>query len=379
MHIKKIILIPDSFKGTMSSRTICEIMARAIKIRSPRTKTVLIPIADGGEGSVDAFLHACGGKKMRTKVTGPRFNIIPSFYGILNDKKTAIIETASAAGFSLVQDDPNPEATTTYGCGELMLHAIEQGCKKIIVGLGGSATNDAGCGMASALGIRFIDKSGKRFIPVGKTLCNIYRIDASHINPAVKKAKIVTMCDVDNPLFGKRGAAFVFAAQKGADGKMILRLDKGLKHLACKVKTQLGKNSAQLRGAGAAGGMGYAMNVFLHSSLQSGIETVLETIGFDALLKDADFVFSGEGKIDEQSLHGKVIAGIAKRTKKAHVPFIAIVGDIGDNMEKAYDIGVSAIFSINRVAVDYKTAKGRAKKDLSLTVENIMRFIQCME
>lgn len=378
-HIKKIILIPDSFKGTMSSKKICNIMEMAIKKQCTNANIISIPVADGGEGSVDAFLSSLGGKKIYVNVTGPKFKTIKSFYGILADKKTAVIEMASCAGLPLVEKKPNPETTTTYGCGELILDALAHGCTKIIMGLGGSATNDAGCGMVAALGVRFFGKNKKEFIPVGKTLRNILHIDMSHLDQRLRKIKIITMCDIDNPLFGQTGAAFVFAPQKGADAKMVSRLDEGLKHLASIVKLELGKDKSQLQGAGAAGGMGYAMNVFLNSKLQSGIETVLDTVGFDKIAKDADFVFSGEGKIDEQSLHGKVIAGIAKRCKKAKVPLIAIVGDIGDGIEKLYSRGVSAIFSINRVAVDYKIARLRAEKDLHLTVENIMRFIKTVQ
>lgn len=372
--MKKIILIPDSFKGTMSSSEICSIMASSIKKFKPETPVVSIPVADGGEGSVDAFLAACGGTKKELTVKGPFFDDVTSFYGILKDGKTAVIEMAACAGLPLAEGRLNPEKTTTFGVGQLILDAAASGCTKIIMGLGGSATNDGGCGAACAAGVKFYDKTGKEFVPTGGTLKNIEEIDISGINPILKNCPIVTMCDINNPLYGSAGAAYVFAPQKGADAQMVARLDEGLIHLAQVVKKSLGVDVANDAGAGSAGGMGFGMNVFFSSKLQMGIETVLDTVDFDRLLEDAECVFSGEGKIDSQSLRGKVVIGIAGRTKKAGVPLIAVVGDIGDNIELAYEKGVSAIFSINRVAVDYKHAKLRAKQDLALTMDNILRF-----
>ncbi|QTQ13522.1 glycerate kinase [Treponema parvum] len=376
--MKKIILIPDSFKGTMSSAEICEIMKKSIEKFRPETPVVSIPVADGGEGSVEAFLAACGGQKKNIRVKGPFFEDVPSFYGILNDKKTAVIEMAACAGLPLVGDALAPEKTTTYGVGQLIIDAVNSGCSKIIMGLGGSATNDGGCGAAAALGVKFFDKDNKEFVPTGGSLQDICKIDMSSLAPELKKCSIVTMCDIDNPLYGENGAAYVFGPQKGADPDAVKRLDKGLRHLAQIVQSASGADAALTPGAGAAGGMGYGMNVFLKSKLQMGIETVLDTVNFDSILKDAECVFSGEGKIDTQSLRGKVVIGIAKRTKKADVPLIAVVGDIGDDIEEAYTKGVSAIFSTNRVAVDYSKAKLRAKKDMALTMENIMRFSDCV-
>ena len=377
--MKKIVLIPDSFKGTMSSAEICGIMENAIKKFYPHAEIAGIPVADGGEGSVDAFLTAVGGKKITVSADDPYFKKMDAFYGKLSDGKTGVIEMASCAGLPLVEGRRDPEKTTTFGVGALMLAAIRDGCTKLIMGLGGSATNDGGCGAAAACGVQFFDTAGKEFIPTGGTLGDIARIDADGLNPALKGIEIVTMCDIDNPLYGESGAAYVFGPQKGADEAAVKRLDAGLRRLAEVVERDLHKDASRIPGAGAAGGMGYGMNVFFGSKLQMGIETVLDTVRFDELVKDADCVFSGEGKIDTQSLRGKVVIGIARRTKKAGVPLIAIVGDIGDDIEEAYDTGVSAVFSINRVAVDYSRAKLRAKNDLKLTVENIMRFIECIK
>jgi len=376
--MKKILLIPDSFKGTMSSEEICSIMESKILEYYPKAQVISIPVADGGEGSVDSFLAAAGGRKITATVKGPYFEDMQSFYGILPDG-TAVIEMAAAAGLPLVGDNLQPDKTTTFGVGQLIKHAVEAGSRKIIVGLGGSATNDGGTGAASALGIRFLNAAGEAFIPTGGTLNDISSIDMSSLNPLLSGIEIITMCDIDNPLCGPSGAAAVFGPQKGADEAMVKLLDANLAHMAEVIRRDLGKDIRDLPGAGAAGGMGAGMAAFLGSRLQMGIETVLDTVHFDSLLHDADMVFSGEGKIDFQSLRGKVVIGVARRTKKAGVPLIAIVGDIGDNIEGAYNEGVSAIFSINRVAVPFKEAKPRSRSDLALTMDNLMRFISIFQ
>ena len=375
--MKKVLLVPDSFKGTMSSTEICTIMQDAIKAYYPGVELISLPVADGGEGSVDAFLTALGGEKKTVSVQGPFGREMKSFFGILKNG-TAVIEMAACAGLPLVGKELNPTLTTTYGAGELIKAALDAGCKKVVMGIGGSATNDGGCGTAAALGVKFYDKNGEVFVPTGGTLHKIERIDKSGLDPRLQKIELVTMCDIDNPLYGETGAAYIFGPQKGADPEMVKFLDAGLRHLAEIVKKEFSLDTAMTAGAGAAGGMGYGMKVFLGSAVQMGIETVLDTVNFDELVKGADCVFSGEGKIDTQSLRGKVVIGIARRTKKANVPLIAVVGDIGDDIESAYDMGVSAIFSINRLAVDFSKAQLRAKSDLSLTMKNIMRFLKTM-
>ncbi|MCI9405810.1 MAG: glycerate kinase [Oscillospiraceae bacterium] len=373
--MRKIVLIPDSFKGTMSSSEICAIMKQEILSFYPQTQVVSVPVADGGEGSVDSFLTAMGGKKVTVRVKGPYFEEMESFYGVLPDG-TAVIEMAAAAGLPLVGEEKRADRTTTYGVGQLMAHAAHAGCRKMIVGLGGSATNDGGTGAAAALGIRFFDEKGESFVPVGGTLDRIVSIDVSGLLPELAKTELITMCDIDNPLCGENGASAVFGPQKGADPQMVERLDRNLRHLAELVERDLGKRILDLPGSGAAGGMGGGMVAFFGSQLQMGIETVLNTVRFDELARDADLVFSGEGKIDTQSLRGKVVIGVARRTKKLGVPLVAVVGDIGDEIEGAYDEGVSAIFSINRVAVPFSQAKGRSKSDMALTIRNLMRWMQ---
>jgi len=374
--MKKFLLIPDSFKGTMSSGEVCSIMKKAILNNYNDAIIISIPVADGGEGSVDAFLSAIGGEKVAIRVKGPYFEDIDSFYGIIDDGKTAVIEMAACAGLPIIEDNLNPCKTTTYGVGQLMADALQRGCKKIIMGLGGSCTNDGGVGAAAALGVVFTNKSGSSFVPVGGTLKDIEHIYASKLLTSFSDVEFITMCDIDNPLFGASGAAYIFGPQKGATPEVVKELDDGLRHLDQMIQKDLKLSLSNLKGAGAAGGMGCGMVAFLGSTLQMGIETVLDTVKFDELLKDTDYVLSGEGKIDSQSIRGKVVIGIANRTKKANVPLIAIVGDIGDGIEEAYEKGVSGIFSINRVAVEFKDAKKRAKEDLYLTVDNLMHYMK---
>lgn len=366
--MKKILLIPDSFKGTMSSMEICSIMEESIHHHYPEAEVVSIPVADGGEGSVDAFLEALGGEKVSVKAQDPYGREINSFYGILPDG-TAVIEMAAAAGLPLVGKNRRAEKTTTYGVGQLIEDALRNKCKKLIVGLGGSATNEGGCGAAAALGVRFINSKNESFVPVGETLKDIAAIDASGINPLLREVPIVTMCDIDNPLCGP---------QKGADEGCIKMLDAGLYHMSEIIKRDLDKDVLNLPGSGAAGGMGGGMAAFFNSTLQPGIETVLDTVHFNNLLEGADLIISGEGKIDTQSLRGKVVIGVARRAKKSSVPLIAVVGDIGSDIQKAYEEGVTGIFSINRVALPYEQIKLRAKDDLRLTIDNIMYFMKHM-
>ncbi|MDR2741699.1 MAG: glycerate kinase [Treponema sp.] len=380
--MKKFILIPDSFKGTMSSAEICGLMEERIRAYYPLAEVISIPVADGGEGSVDAFLTAVGGEKVTLPVKGPYMEDITGFYGLIDGGATAVIEMAACAGLPLAGGNLHPDRTTTYGVGQLMADAAKRGCRKIIVGLGGSATNDFGAGAAAAAGIRFFNSSGKEFVPTGGGLSRIAHIDASGFLPELKATEIITMCDIDNPLYGPQGAACVFGPQKGADSAMVEFLDGQLRSVSDTVIRELGVDVSATPGAGAAGGMGGGMSVFFGSRLQMGIETVLDTVHFDQLLEGTDMVFTGEGKIDTQSLRGKVVIGVARRVKKiappgkTAVPVIAVVGDIGDNIEGVYDEGVAAVFSINRVAVPFEKAKLRAPEDLKLTMDNLMRFIQ---
>ena len=373
--MKKAVLIPDSFKGTISSADICSVMQTEILRRFPDCAVLSVPVADGGEGSVDAFLTALGGEKISLTVKGPFCEDTEAFYGIIDGGRTAVIEMAAAAGLPLAAGRENPLTATTYGVGQLILHAANAGVKKIVMGLGGSATNDGGCGAAAACGVRFFGEDGAPFVPAGGTLCKIARIDTSGLAPSLRGIEFITMCDIDNPMYGERGAAYVFAPQKGADPDTVRVLDDGLRHLSEVIKKSLGKDVADLPGGGAAGAMGAGMAVFFGSRLQMGIETVLDTVGFDGMIRDADVIFTGEGKIDSQSLGGKAVIGIARRAKKNGTPVIAVVGGAEGDMSAAYEEGVSAVFSINRLPMPLSESRAFTKENLAFAMENILRLM----
>ncbi len=372
----KLILIPDSFKGTMSSATVCAVMGSAIKKRMENAEIISIPVADGGEGTVDCFLAALGGKKITAEVSGVFGEKITAFYGMLPNGETAVIEMAACAGLLLAEGRLNPKVATTYGVGELMLHAARSGARHIILGLGGSATNDGGCGAAAAIGVRFTNADGDKFVPTGGTLHEIEKIDLSHIDENIKNIKITVMCDIDNPLYGKLGAAHVFAPQKGADAETVELLDEGLRHLSDKIIECTGRDFSALPGAGAAGGMGAGMCAFLGAELKMGIETVLDTVDFASKAADADYIFTGEGRLDSQSLRGKVIDGVAKRAKKCGVPVIAVVGGFTEGIDEIYAAGVTAVFSINTQAMDFSEARHFSEQNLETTMDNILRLIE---
>lgn len=390
----KFVVIPDSFKGTMSSAKICELMSETMKKHFPESEVVCIPVADGGEGSVDAFLEAVGGKKEFVVVKNPYFEDMTAFYGMLENEKIAVIEMSACAGLPLVtecrkrsgsdsfagKERKNPAKATTYGVGQMILDAAEKGAEKIIVGLGGSCTNDGGCGAASAIGVKFYNDKNEDFVPVGGTLRAIQKIDMTQRNPILKDVEIITMCDIDNPMFGKAGAAHVFAPQKGADAGMVQMLDEGLKHLSAKITQAVGRDISKIPGTGAAGAMGAGMIAFFDSHLQMGIETVLDTVHFDEKISDADYIFTGEGNMDSQSLRGKVISGIAKRAKMQNKKVIAIVGGAEDaEIKEAYEKGVTSIFTINRKPEDFSVSKWKSEENLRFTVDNLMRLLKVIK
>ena len=371
--MRTIVVVPDSFKSTMSSTRVCEIMVRALT-RHLDTKVVALPVADGGEGTIDAYLAAVGGRTVTMAVTGPVGEPVEAFLGLLSNG-TAVVEMAAAAGLPLVRGQIKPERTTTYGVGELILAAARAGAARIIVGLGGSATTDMGTGAAAAVGVRFLDESGKEFVPLSGTLDKISHVDISGLDPRVRDAEIQVMCDVDNPLYGPQGAAYVFGPQKGADPDLVKRLDQGLRHAAMVVKQDLHTDVSTIQGAGAAGGMGAGMGAFFGATLNRGIDIVLDTIGFDKVIHGADLVITGEGCLDAQSLDGKVIVGVAHRASAHNVPVIAVVGDIRDGFEPIYEQGVWAVFSTNTRAVPFAEARQHAEHDLALTMDNIARIL----
>ena len=371
----KIVLIPDSFKGTLSSVEVCRVLRGCVELRLPGCEVRAIPVADGGEGSVDAFLAALGGEKVHARVAGPFFEPVESFYGLTDGGKTAIVEMAACAGLPLAGERRDPALTTTYGVGELIALAVEGGARKIILGLGGSATNDAGCGAAAALGVRFFDRTGTPFVPTGGTLGEVERIDVSAARERLRGVEITAMCDIDNPMYGENGAAYVFAPQKGAGPEQVRALDAGLRRLAGVMRRELGMDFAELPGAGAAGAMGAGVTAFLGASLQSGIESVLNAVDFDRAAADADLIFTGEGRLDSQSLRGKVVIGVARRAKRLGKRVIAIVGGAEGELEAAYAEGVTAVFTTNRLPEPVSRSAPRAAENLAFTMDNILRLL----
>lgn len=374
--MQNFILVPDSFKGTLSAIEVCNIMKSSIKKLYKDANIISVPVADGGEGTVDAFLYALGGEKKSVWVSDA-FNEqkILTHYAMLKDD-IAVIEMAACAGLPLVKNRLEPDKTTTFGVGELIIDAINSGAKKIILGLGGSATNDGGCGMAAALGVKFKDEQDQEFIPTGGTLSQIYKIDMNNIYSKIKDIEFISMCDVDNPLCGRLGASAVFAPQKGADEDMVKSLDEGLAHLAKIIKRDLHIEVKDIKRAGAAGGLGAGSIAFLQSKLTKGIDVILDTINFDELVSKADIVFTGEGKFDSQSLHGKVVMGVANRSQKYKTPVIVVTGAIGENIQEAYNKGITAIFSINKEPMEFSKSALKSKENMILTMENILRLLK---
>ena len=369
--MKKILLVPDSFKGTLSSVRVAQVMAEAIAERMPATEVVTLPVADGGEGSVDAFLAAVGGERVVCPAVNPFFEEMEGFYALIDGGKTAVIEMAACAGLPLVEDRKNPMLTTTYGVGMLMADAIARGAEHIILGLGGSATNDFGCGAAVALGARFFDGEGHAFVPTGGTLARVARI----LPPPPPGVRITLMCDVKNPTYGERGAAYVYAPQKGASAEEVCLLDEGLRHISALTWRTLGLDVAEIAGGGAAGAMAAGMIAFFGAEVRSGIDTVLDAARFDAHLAGADLVLTGEGRVDEQSASGKVISGVAVRAARCGVPVLAVAGAVEGDIAPLYDMGVTAVFSINRRAEDFSTARHKSEENLRVTMDNILRLL----
>lgn len=371
----KFVFMPDSFKGTLSSAEVCQVLDKTVREVFPDCETISLPVADGGEGSVDCFLAAIEGEKIYITAKNPFFEDIPAFYGLIDGGKTAVIEMAACAGLPLIEDRKDPMRASTYGVGQLIAHAINQGVTKIVVGLGGSATTDGGCGAAAACGVRFYNGAGETFVPTGGTLSEIVRIDCTGAD-IPEGVEIVAMCDIDNPLYGPAGAAHVFGPQKGAGGRMIEILDTGLQHLASVIQRDLGKNISHIPGSGAAGGMGAGMMAFFGARLQMGIETVLDTVHFEQAACGADLIITGEGKLDSQSLHGKVVAGVGRRAKQLGIPVIAIVGGVDSAIEGIYDMGITAVFSINRLPEDFSVSRTKSRENLQATAKDVFRLIR---
>ena len=333
----KIVVAPGSFKGSLTAFQVSNAIEKGFKKIFLDADIVKIPMADGGDGTLECLVNSTNGKIINEVVTGPLGNRVKACYGVLGDKETVIIETASASGLNLLKPgEYNPMLTTTYGTGELIKSALDKGYRKLIIGVGGSATNDAGAGATQALGVKLLDSSGKNISFGGIGLKKLDKIDMSGIDKRIAETEIIVAYDVSNPLTGIRGAANVYSKQKGATPEMIKKLDNYLEHFAWIVKRDLGKNVREMPGAGAAGGMGAGLMAFLDAKLKPGAELVAEKLKLSEHIKDADLVVTGEGKIDSQTWYGKTPIGVARIAKKFGVPVLVITGQIGEDAEKLY-------------------------------------------
>lgn len=373
--MNKFLLVPDSFKGTLSATEVCGIMRDTILRLIPDAQVLSIPVADGGEGTVDCFVEALKCEKVFCSVSDPVGLPVEGFFGLLPDGR-AIIEMAAAAGLPLMEGRLDPLGAGTYGVGQLIGAALDRGARSILLGLGGSATTDGGCGAAAALGVRFLDEAGSAFIPTGGTLERISTMDMSGLDPRVGETTFTAMCDIDNPLYGPRGAAHIFAPQKGASPEQVDVLDKGLIHLSAILAQTLGRDVSALPGAGAAGGMGACASAILGAQLRRGIDAVLDTVRFENLLRDCDLVFTGEGKLDSQSLGGKVVLGVSLRAKAQGIPVVAVVGGADEGISGIYDCGITAVFPINRMPQDFSVSRYHSRENLSATTEDIIRLLR---
>ncbi len=372
----RIILAPDSFKGSLTASQVAENMERGIKKVLPQAQTVKLPMSDGGEGLVDSLTGASGGQLFWKQVTGPLGEPLEACWGILGDGETGVIEMAAASGLVLVpQEKRDPMLTTTYGTGELIQAALQYGCKKLIIGIGGSATNDGGMGMAKALGVKFLDEQGRNLGPGGGQLIHLARIDSSGLDPNLQNVSILTACDVNNPLTGPQGASAVYGPQKGADENMVNKLDNGLRHFARVIQRDLGADVEFTPGAGAAGGLGAGIMAFLRGTLTPGIDLVIDMVGLENELAHCDLVFTGEGRLDAQSVFGKVPVGVARRAKRMGIPVIALAGSIAEEAEPLHQEGITAYLSVTNSPISLHEAMRNASKNIQLTIMEIMRLL----
>lgn len=371
----KIVIAPDSFKESLTAQQVCQAIAKGVQQVLPEAQLVLVPMADGGEGSVQSLVDATQGRIVSVNVLGPQANMVEACYGILGDQQTAVIEMAAASGLHHVPIAHRcAKSTTSYGTGELIRHALDQGVTRLILGLGGSATNDAGVGMLAALGAKFLKADGHSIALTGAGLLELADIDVSELDPRLLSVDIQVACDVNNPLCGEQGAAAVFAPQKGANLDDVQLLDQALARFAQITEQVTGKSVLHPPGAGAAGGMGAAMLGFTSATLRSGVEIVLETVQLAKELTDADLVITGEGKIDSQTQHGKTPMGVALLAKRFALPVIALAGCTGEGYEVVYEHGIDAVFSAVPRAMALSDALTEAQTNLTHLAENVMRL-----
>ena len=373
----KIVIAPDSFKESLTALQVAQAIEIGFKKIFPDAEYIKVPMADGGEGTVQSLIDAWQGQAMVTEVTAPLGNKVLAEWGLSADRKTAIIEMAAASGLHLVaENERNPLITGSYGTGELIKAALNFGVEKIILGIGGSATNDAGVGMLQALGAAFLDDEGKPLVAGGAALKQLSKIDLSALDPRLVTTQIEVACDVDNPLCGERGASAVFGPQKGATAAMIKELDAALSLFSQKVKQQLNKDIANIAGAGAAGGMGAGLQLLPKCRLKSGVDIILEATHLSKVVADADLVITGEGRMDSQTVYGKTPVGVAKTAKRFHKPVIAIVGCLRADYEVVYDAGIDAVFPIIRNLASLSDTLAQGRENLISTAQNVARTLK---
>jgi len=371
----KIIIAPDSFKGSVSARELCAAVKKGILRILPDARVVELPLADGGEGTMENLIYATQGKKVAVQVTGPLGKPVNAAYGILGDGKTVIIEMAQASGLPLLSpEERNPLIATSYGTGELIAHALDAGYRRFIIGLGGSATNDGGAGMLEALGIRFYDKNGRPLERGGAALKQLHRLDAANLDPRIAEASFEVASDVSNPLCGPQGASYVFGPQKGATPEMVAELDAALYRYGECIRQERGIDVIHAPGAGAAGGMGAALLGFFNARMRSGIDMMLEAVDWPRHLAGTDLIITGEGKLDGQTLSGKVIAGVCRSARGQGIPVIALCGGMALSGEEMDRLGLNAAFSIVKGPCPLEEAVKRASDWAADQAEQIMRI-----
>ncbi len=376
--MRKIIIAIDSFKGSLSSAEAGQAASEGVCSIYPACETIVIPVADGGEGILNVLVSATGGKYISVHAHDPLMNWIETQYGISGDGKTALIEMAAISGLPLVPENKrNPLWTTTVGTGELIKNALEKGCREFIIGIGGSATNDAGLGMLQALGYRFLDNQGNTLFQGGQMMKDVAEIDCSNIDPALRECRFTAACDVNNPFYGENGAAYIFARQKGANDEMIKELDAGMQSLSNIIEKTTGKDISNYPGAGAAGGMGGGLLAFLNAMLKPGIKLLLETLNFHEKIAGADLIITGEGRVDKQTAMGKVPFGILEEAKKQNIPVIVIAGGIED-VPEMNQAGFSGVFSIvpGPVSLEKAMEGNYAKDNITRLVSQICNTIR---
>lgn len=368
----KVVIAPDSYKESLTAMEVATAIENGFKEIMPNAEYIKLPMADGGEGTVQSLVDATGGDIVTVEVMGPLGRPVTGFYGLLGDGSTAVIEMAAASGLHLVEpSERNPMLTTTYGTGELIKAALDKGVDHIIIGIGGSSTNDGGVGMAQALGAKLVDDQGADLSFGGGALANLASIDLSGLDPRLADVQLEVACDVDNPLCGPKGASHIFGPQKGATPEMVVQLDANLAHYAKVIRQTNGKDVIDQAGAGAAGGLGAALLGLFDATLRPGINIVMDAVNLTEVMKDADLVITGEGRIDSQTIHGKTPIGVARTAKLYDLPVIGIAGSIAQDCRVVHDHGLDAVYSVVLGATDLPTALKEAAFNVEMTSRNI--------